>query len=97
MVPTIGTRMYRIVLECLGVPIAEGAEAASDIEREFRQHRSHHHNVICTFDDGKLVLRAENDVDAGGLALMDEFSDCISAYVATAFDGDLKIVSSNAI
>ena len=89
--------MYRVVLECSGVPAAEGAEAATDIEREFREHRPHHQNVRCTFDSGKLVLQAENDFDADGMALMDEFSDCISAYVATAFDGDLKVVSSTAI
>ena len=89
--------MYRIVLECSGVPAAEGPEAATDIEREFRDHRPHQQNVECTFDDGKLVLRADNDFDADGRALMDEFSDCISAYIATAFDGDLKLVSSTAI
>ncbi|HKT84781.1 MAG TPA: hypothetical protein VJQ77_01700 [Novosphingobium sp.] len=89
--------MFRVVLECMGVPAAEGAEAAADIEREFREHRPHHQNVRCTFDDGKLVLEAENSFDADGLALLDEFSDCISAYVATPFDGDIKLVSSNLI
>ena len=89
--------MYRVILACDGVPAAEGAEAAIDIERAFREHRSHHQNVSCRFVDGKLVLEAENDFDADGLALMDEFSDCISAYVATPFDGDMKLVSSNPI
>jgi hypothetical protein len=89
--------MHRIVLECLDVPPAEGPEAATDIEREFREHRPHHQNVSCTFQSGKLILSAENDFDADGLALMDEFSDCISAYVATPFDGDLRLVSSTAI
>lgn len=89
--------MHRVVLECSGVPAAEGDEAARDIEAEFREHRPHHNNVRCTFHDGKLVLQAENDWDPDGLALMDEFSDCISAYIATLFDGDLTLVSSTTI
>ena len=89
--------MHRFVLECSDVPAAEGEEAASDIEREFREQRPHHRNVRCSFEDGKLVLQAENDWDVDGLALMDEFSDCISAYIATPFDGDLRLVSSTAI
>ena len=89
--------MHRVVLECSGVPAAEGNEAAIDIEQEFREHRPHHQNVQCTFEDGKLVLKADNDFDPEGLALMDEFSDCISAYISTLFDGDLRLVSSTAI
>jgi len=89
--------MHRVVLECSGVPSAEGEEAARDIETEFREHRPHHSNVQCTFPDGKLILQAENDWDADGLALMDEFSDCISDYIVTLFDGDLRLVSSTAI
>ena len=89
--------MQRVVLECSGVPAAEGEEAASDIEREFQEHRPHHQNVRCSFHDGKLVLEADNDFDPEGLALMDEFSDCISAYIATLFDGDIRLVSSTAI
>jgi len=26
--------------------------------------------------------------------LMDEFSDCISAYIATHFEGDIRFISS---
>ena len=89
--------MHRVVLECSGVPAAEGEEAARDIEAEFRDHRTHHKNVRCSFRDGKLVLQAENDWDPDGLALMDEFSDCISAYITTLFDGDLTLVSSTTI
>ena len=89
--------MFRVVLECLDVPEAAGAEAATDIERDFREHRPHHRNVRCTFGEGKLRLEAENDFDADGLALMDEFSDCISAYIATPFDGYLRLVSSRVI
>jgi hypothetical protein len=73
--------MYRIVISCSGVPATAGAEAAVDITREFAEHRS------------RLVLRADNDYDPEGRALMDEFSDCISAYIAEGFDGGLTIES----
>ena len=86
-----------MVLECCGVPAAEGEEAARDIETEFREHRPHHSNVRCTFHDGKLVLQAENDWDADGLALIDEFSDCISAYIVSSLEGDLRIASTTAL
>ena len=89
--------MHRVVLECSGVPLPEGAEAARDIEQEFRQHRPHQRNVQCRFEEGKLILQADNDFDPDGLALMDEFSDCISAYIATLFDGDIRLVSSTPI
>ena len=89
--------MYRVVVECSDVPPLEGAEAATDIESEFREHRAHHQIVKCTFESGRLVLVAENNFDADGRALMDEFSDCISAYIATPFDGDLRLVSSKVI
>ena len=86
--------MHRVVIKCSDVPAQEGAEAATDIERTFREHRPHHQNVRCSFEGGELVLQAENDFDPNGLALMDEFSDCISAYIVTPFDGDLRLVSS---
>jgi len=38
-------------------------------------------------------LQAENDFDSEGLALMDEFSDCLSAYIAEPFDGEIKLES----
>lgn len=85
--------MFRIILACEGVPGSEGCEAATDITNEFAQHRKWHQNVKCTWDGEILALEAENDFDENGLALQDEFSDCISAYIATPFDGQLKIVS----
>lgn len=88
---------YRIALECDGVPPNEGEEAAIDIARDFAEHRPHHENVVCAFLNGKLVLAAENDWDPEGLALMDEFSDCISANVVEPFDGDIRLVSSTII
>lgn len=83
--------MYRITLECYGVPAAAGDEAARDIAEAFRLRYPHEHNVICTFVDGKLRLTAENDYDPEGLSLMDEFSDNICAYVGP-FDGGMKLV-----
>ena len=85
--------MYRIVLACYGVPATAGEVAAIDITREFAEHRSWHRNVQCSWDGTRLILRAENDVDSTGLALFDEFSDCISAYITELFDGEIKVES----
>jgi hypothetical protein len=84
--------LYRIILECNGVPVHAGAEAARDITKEFIQ-RPWHQNVRCEWDGSRLILRAENDFDSDGLALRDEFSDAISAYIQDGFDGDIDIVS----
>ena len=81
--------MYRIA----GVPIDEGTEAASDLTNEFRVHRPGHNNVSCQWDGTQLILQAENDFDSQGLALRDEFSDCLSAYVVRPFDGQIRIHS----
>lgn len=86
--------MYRVVLVCSGIPAGEGPEAARDITAEFAKHRTHHVNVLCRYDDGQLTLVAENDFDPNGLALMDEFSDCLSSFIATPFDGDLIVKST---
>ena len=40
-----------------------------------------------------LLLTAENDYDSDGRALMDEFSDAISACIAEGFDGDIRVAS----
>ena len=85
--------MYRIVLACYGVPESAGAEAATDITAEFSDHRPWHSNVSCTWDGSRLLLQADNDIDSDGLALMDEFSDCISAYIKELFDGEIKLES----
>ena len=85
--------MYKVVLSCSGVPKAAGPEAAADITREFAERRTWYKNVSCTWDGSKLMLSAENDHDPKGLGLMDEFSDCISAYIAGGFDGDITVES----
>ena len=88
--------MYRIVLAADGILDSEGAEAALDIAREFNEVRTRRYvNATCTFSDGVLVLTCDNDGwDADGLNLMDEFSDCIAAFIATATDGGLRLVSA---
>ena len=85
--------MYRVVLACYGIPESAGAEAATDITTEFAENRPWHSNVSCNWDGSRLILQADNDFDSDGLALMDEFSDCISAYIAELFDGEIKVES----
>jgi hypothetical protein len=85
--------MHPVKLVCENVPAAAGLEAASDITREFAEHRPHYQNVICEFSDSRLTLSAESDFDPDGANLMDEFSDCISIFIATPFDGEMRVVS----
>jgi hypothetical protein len=85
--------MYRITLECDGIPITAGEEAARDITEAFRRHYPHEHNVICSFDGVKLKLVVENDYDADGLNVTDEFSDNICACIDGGFNGDIRLVS----
>jgi hypothetical protein len=85
--------MYRVTLACACVTDEEGPAVAADIEREFSEHRPHHSNVACRFSGRDLILVAENDYDERGLALMDEFSDCISAYVREPLEGPVRILA----
>lgn len=84
--------MYRIVLACSGVRAENAGAAARDIAEEFSRRRWHH-NVRCDWDGSRLLLQAENDFDSNGRALMDEFSDAISACIKEGFDGDIEVVS----
>ncbi|WP_260927225.1 hypothetical protein [Novosphingobium sp. 9] len=84
--------MYRIILECDGVPVLVGEEAANDITEAFKANYPHEHNVVCSWNGKSLRLVAENDHDPDGLNLMDEFSDNISAYITDGFDGDIKLI-----
>jgi hypothetical protein len=70
--------MFRIVLTCDGVPKDVGAQAATDITEEFT-HRPWHLNAECNWDGERLTLRADNDFDSNGEALLDEFSDAVIA------------------
>jgi hypothetical protein len=86
--------MYRIVLESSGINANDGFAAARDIKREFAEHRHHHKNADCRFENGKLILTVENDFDPKGLALTNEFSDCISAYIKETSSDSGVIVKS---
>ena len=83
---------YEIVLACTGVPAHIGRQAAVDIAEEFT-HQSWHRNVRCEWDGRFLILIAVNDYDENGLALMDEFSDAISACIEPGFDGGIEVRS----
>jgi hypothetical protein len=83
---------YRIVLACDGIPTDRVPQAIADIVQEFT-HRPWHENVECKWSNGCLLLSAENDFDAQGLALMDEFSDAISACTAADFGYGIRLVS----
>ncbi len=84
--------MYRIVLACKGVPTHAGVIGARDISNEFAR-RPQHQNVTCVWDGSQLILQAENDFDSNGLALVDEFSNAISACIEGGFDGNIEILS----
>ena len=86
------SKKCRIILACKGVPANAGAVAARDISEEFT-HRPFHENVTCVWGGSQLILQAENDFDSKGLALVDEFSDAISACIKDGFDGDIGILS----
>jgi hypothetical protein len=84
--------MFRIVLVCQGVPVEVGVIAAQDIKEEFT-HRPWHKNVSCAWGGSELILQADNDFDSNGLALLDEFSDAISACIKNGFHGNLRVLS----
>lgn len=83
----------RVILACSGVPRSAGDEAAVGITAEFREHRHWHRDVKCTWDGERLRLEADNDFDLNGLAIVHEFSDCLSAFLAEPFDGDITVES----
>lgn len=70
--------MYRITLACSGVSPAEGPQVVADVLEEFG-HRPWQQVIVCEWREQKVVLIAENDFDAKGEALADEFSDAIAA------------------
>ena len=89
--------MNRIILACSGVPLSAGSEAAVDITAEFSEHRPWQKNVVCTWDGALLLLQADTEHDPKGLALIDEFSDCISAYIREGFDGNITVQSTTVL
>jgi hypothetical protein len=87
--------MYRIILACTGVPAALGPAGALDVTEEF-SHRPWHQNVHCEWDGQELLLRAENDWDADAKAIIDEFSDAVSACLPGTFGYEIKLISLTA-
>jgi hypothetical protein len=87
-----GKSMFQIILACYGVPEQMGIYEAIAVSDEFKR-RPWHRNVSCTWEGNRLMLRAENDYDANGLALAEEFSDAISVSIAQPFNGEIKIES----
>lgn len=89
--------MFKITMRAGGIiDAAVGHAAATDIENEFREHRPWHEGVTCQFHDGMLTLVAVNDFDHDGLALSDEFSDCLCAYIpldGISDDGVFEVVN----
>lgn len=88
--------MYRVVLACTGVPADDGEDGARAITEEFT-HRPWQQNVSCEWDGSRLILKADNDFDVNGLALLDEFSDAISACIGGGFDSRIDIVSVSSL
>jgi hypothetical protein len=72
--------MYKARVSCKGLSHDEGAPAPEDILDEFTR-RPWHKNVRCEWDGASLWLEAENDYDADGMALLDEFSDAVLACI----------------
>jgi hypothetical protein len=87
--------MFKIILSAGGIDPAFGHSAATDIQDEFRDHRQSHQHVTCQYEDGKLLLTAVNDFDVNGLAVLDEFSDCLSAFLPmnALGNGEMQVVS----
>ena len=85
--------MFRVTLICDGLPASCGQEAARDIAKEFADSRHWHSRVTCEWDGTRLILQSENDFDETGQATLDEFSDCIAAYVTEYEDSSIRIGS----
>jgi hypothetical protein len=73
-----------MMVACDGMPGDRGLQAVTDVAEEFT-HRPWCRNVECKWKDGVLLISAENDNDPKLFALMDEFSDAISACLAADF------------
>ncbi|CZF79697.1 hypothetical protein GMA8713_01090 [Grimontia marina] len=88
-----GDFMYRVTLVCRGLRKEDGPEASSDIMKEFESHRKWHANPACAWDGENLKFVSETDFDNDGQATLDEFGDCIAAYV-TNYCGSQVVIES---
>ena len=68
-----------------------------DIAREFTDHRRWHDRVTCEWDGTRLILVSVNDFDDDGRATLDEFGDCVAAYVSDLGDTEIVIASVSEI
>lgn len=84
--------MFCITVSCDGIPPAEWPEAISDVREEFRSRQWYQIIDICWLGQ-TLLLTVENDYDANGEALADEFSDTIAAYAPGTPSYSVRIVS----
>jgi hypothetical protein len=89
--------MYRLRLICKGVPEAVAGDGALEISCEFAVHRTWWENVTCRWDGTNLVLEADSDFDSDGTALLDEFSDCVAAFVEGQFSYDISVESVTSV
>ena len=90
-------RMFRVTLVCSGLAATSGEEAAVDIAREFAEHRTWHTRVTCEWDGTRLILVSVNDFDQTGQATLDEFGDCVAAYVSDPRESEIAIASVSEI
>ncbi len=82
---------YQVVIECSGVPTKAGLQGSKDITKNFAR-RPWHQGATCKWDGKNLRMTAENDFDAAGIFLQNEFSDEVSACIGGGCD-DLRVIS----
>ena len=84
--------MFRIIVSCDGITPEKWPEAVSDVREEFASR--HWHRIIDIRRSGQtLLLTVENDYDANGEWLADEFSDTIAAYAPGTPGYSVRVVS----
>lgn len=75
-----------------GITPEQWPEVISDVREEFASR--HWHRVIdIRWSAQMLLLTVDNDYDADGEALADEFSDTIGAYAPGTLGYSVRIVS----
>jgi hypothetical protein len=70
--------MFKITVSCRGISEQSALAGLTDITDEFA-NRPWHQNISCRWENDCIILEAQNDFDAEGKALLDEFSDAVCA------------------
>jgi hypothetical protein len=84
--------MFRVTVSCEGIAPEKWPQALSDVREEFVSR--HWHRIIDVRWSGQtLLLTVENDYDADGEALADEFSDTIAACAPGTPGYSVRILS----